>query len=151
MLTPKQLLILRYLAIGGWSNQRICEELRITLACFYVHCQHLRERTGIADLKDPRQCKKWLEAHPEARKRAHLPTVPTRRQFEILQAFADGKDYNQIATEMHLSRRTVLSQMSAARLRAGITGSPFADRREQVREYLSRASGKVTMADPMFQ
>lgn len=151
MLTPKQLSVLRYLAVGSYSNRQICEELQITPACFYVHCQHIRKRTGITDTKNARQCATWLAAHPEAKRRANLPTVPTRRQFEILEKYGAGKDLDKIASEMGLKKNTVATQLSAARIRAGITGPAFADKRKQVRDYLERVSEKVTMNDSAFQ
>lgn len=147
MLTRSELNILKWLATGQ-SYQRICEELKINAACFYVHCQHIRQKTGIKNTKSYRDCKAWLESHPEAHRRVKLPGCPTPTQLRIMELFAAKKTYEQIAEALNVGRQTVINQLSTARYRAGITNhgaNRYADRHKQVRDYLY-----PSMDDPAF-
>jgi DNA-binding CsgD family transcriptional regulator len=155
-LTPTEITILRELAIGH-QYEEISRILRKTLYSIHVHAQHIRQKTGIRHTKGvfcQGACAAWLDEHPEVKQRAKLATVPTPRQFEIMVKFAAGKDFDQIAREMGISKATATNQMAAARARAGIySKNQYADRRKQIQDYLERheAPAPVTMADPMCQ
>lgn len=149
-MTNKELLVLRELAIGRTYSQ-VSENLRMSLPSVHVHCQHIREKTGIPTTLQPRAsalCAEWLDKYPELKSRSKLPIVPSPRQMQIMQMVAQSKTTQQIAADLGIAHGTVNAQLSAARARAGIVSRPGVDRAKQMRDYLATA---VTMADPMFQ
>lgn len=157
-LHPKELRILRLLARGR-SYEEVCAEMKIKKSCLHTHCLHIRQKTGIRETKDARQCKDYMlahTAHPQQYWRPS-PTSPTHTQLEILRLMVEGLSYAQIARERSISVQCVQDHASQGCLRAGIRNQGH-NRTRAIQSYLvqldalaaGRPSAPDLMDDPMF-
>lgn len=112
-LTTKESQVLKMLA-GSLTNQQIRSALRMSPGSLHVHCCRIRQKTGITDTRDWRQCKKFLEMQKPK------TCVPTPRQMDVLRLLAQGKTHKYIAASLGMSISASMNYASQGMLRMGI-------------------------------
>jgi len=158
-LSRRELSILQLLA-----NGKTCRQIQeyfdpcISEANVHTCCYNIRQKTGIKETRDPRECRAYVRTflHNEvARAReVGMPKPPTERQVMVLRLLVQGRNYRQIGQTMGLGYQSAQNAACRAAKRVGIEGAGW-QRTQLIREWISQydASNRKPvnpMDDPMF-
>lgn len=139
-LSPRELQVLKMLA-GGLTYQQIKTALHLSDSSVHVQCHRIRQKTGIKDTSDKRECKKYVETYRPK------DCVPTPRQMDVLRLLAQGKTHKYIAASLGMSVSASMNYASQGMLRMGI--NERGQRRMAVVRALIAAIDGAEVYDPM--
>lgn len=143
ILSPMERSILIYLSQGKHYDQ-VATMLNLRMPCFYVHCQHLRQKTGIKSTRSHEECRAYVK---NIRSQA-LEAIPviyrpplSYSQLEVLRGIASGDDYPKIGRTLNMGPQTVQNHATAACKRAGIKARGHHARLAAIKQYIVERDG----------
>lgn len=160
-LTNREIKSLVHLADGATYEQiRQLFNPALSLANVHTICHLIRRKTGIAETRDPLECKRYLFKIPKQRIADALSEVEsttkdlTENQLIVFRLMAMGRKYRDIAEYMGINAQSVQNLASRACKRAGIIHAGW-NRTKLIKEWLLREDDGLPIAldpmnDPMF-
>lgn len=115
-----------YLLASGKNNRHIAELLKTNLEAVHTINYHIRQKTGIVDTKDAKECANYLagrgkELAIDAHRVPKSSNLPTQQQLWYMDAFARfGGEVKLIASQAGVTVQTVRNAISRGCITAGI-------------------------------
>lgn len=148
ILSPRERNILIHLS-NGLTNSQIVERLKIRLDCLYVHCQHIRKKTGIKNTRNQQECRDYVKGIRHDDSIAWQPPL-SWTQLEVIHLLSMGDSYKSISSTLSMKPQTAQNHASEACKRAGIHGLGRHARLQAIRDYISRLEQNGQHIDPML-